>query len=426
VTNRETLTLTLTDVDGDHVNDRVNVNDHVNDHVASPSLPVDSTSTADYKFHRILKLQSPRRRGSPEQLPMFDAGLPELLDAASRPAARPSAAALLPGAQQAEGIPRLERALMAAARQSPRDLTGAAVQLVSAGGKRVRPLLLLLSARACSQPGRYPRGRVALALASELIHSATLLHDDVIDDGLTRRGRPAPRVAYGNGVSVIAGDWLLTTSLDLALRSRVPGAVEAMVRTLRELVEGEAIQLRMRGDADFTAKDARRISRLKTASLFGFCGEAGAMAAGASDTTRRALRDFGLHCGLAFQIADDLLDFEADAATLGKAVLADVAEGKASLPVALALDAEPELRVELRSLLLGLPPAPDAPADAPSEEARVRAFAAHVARTGGLANARAEAAQARDLGLAALAHLPPGGTRDLLAQVASLLLDRRR
>jgi octaprenyl-diphosphate synthase len=359
---------------------------------------------------------------------MFDAGLPELLDAASRPAARPSAAALLPGAQASEGIPRLERALLAAARMSPAHLTGAAVQLVAAGGKRVRPLLLLLSARACARPGRHPRGRVALALASELVHSATLLHDDVIDDGLTRRGRPAPRVAYGNGVSVIAGDWLLTTSLDLALRSRVPGAVEALVRTLRELVEGEAIQLKLRGDADFTAKDARRISRLKTASLFGFCGEGGAMAAGASETTRRALRDFGLHCGLAFQITDDLLDFEADAATLGKAVLADVAEGKASLPVALALDSEPELRTELRSLLLDLPAAPAVPGAAPaaSEEARVRAFAARVARTGALATARAEATEARDLGLKALGHLPAGGTRDLLVQVASLLLDRRR
>ncbi len=357
---------------------------------------------------------------------MLDAGLPELLHAASRPAARPSAAALLPGAQQAEGIPRLERALLAAARQAPRDLTGAAVQLVSAGGKRVRPLLLLLACRASSKQGRYPRGRVALALASELVHSATLLHDDVIDDGLTRRGRPAPRVAYGNGVSVIAGDWLLTTSLDLALRSRVPFAVEALVRTLRELVEGEAIQLKLRGDADFTAKDARRISRLKTASLFGFCGEAGAMAAGASETTRRALRDFGLHCGLAFQITDDLLDFEADADTLGKAVLADVAEGKASLPVALALDAQPELRLELRSLLLDLPPSPGAAAGASSEEARVRDFAGSVTRTGALVTARAEAARARDLGLAALAHLPAGGTRDLLAQVAALLLDRRR
>ena len=360
---------------------------------------------------------------------MYSAGLPELLEAASRPAARPSAAALLPGAQQAEGIPRLERALLAAARQAPKDLDGAAVQLVGAGGKRVRPLLLLLSARAAA-PGRHPRGRVALALASELVHSATLLHDDVIDDGLTRRGRPAPRVAYGNGVSVLAGDWLLTTSLDLALRSRVPGAVEALVRTLRELVEGEAIQLRLRGDAGFGARDARRIARLKTGALFGFCGEAGGLAAGARPEVIAGLREFGLQCGLAFQITDDLLDFEADAAALGKAVLADVAEGKASLPVALSLEQEPELRTELRALLQGLPETPQAAAEASAPargpDLRVRAFAARVARTGALQAARAEAAEARDRGLAALAVVPGGPTRDLLVQVASLLLDRSR
>ena len=360
---------------------------------------------------------------------MYSAGLPELLEAASRPAARPSAAALLPGAQQAEGIPRLERALLAAARQAPKDLDGAAVQLVGAGGKRVRPLLLLLSARAAA-PGRHPRGRVALALASELVHSATLLHDDVIDDGLTRRGRPAPRVAYGNGVSVLAGDWLLTTSLDLALRSRVPGAVEALVRTLRELVEGEAIQLRLRGDAGFGARDARRIARLKTGALFGFCGEAGGLAAGARPEVIAGLREFGLQCGLAFQITDDLLDFEADAAALGKAVLADVAEGKASLPVALSLEQEPALRTELRALLQGLPETPQAAAEASAPargpDLRVRAFAARVARTGALQAARAEAAEARDRGLAALAVVPGGPTRDLLVQVASLLLDRSR
>src|SRR5436309_10966386 len=136
--------------------------------------------------------------------------------------------------------------LLQAALRGPRELAPAAVHLLRAGGKRVRPLLVLLSARAAA-PGRRGRGRVALALVAELVHSATLLHDDVIDDGLTRRGLPAPRVAYGNGVSVLAGDWLLAASLELALRSRAPGAVEALVRTLRILVEGEARQPGLRG-----------------------------------------------------------------------------------------------------------------------------------------------------------------------------------
>src|SRR5438105_10131280 len=210
------------------------------------------------------------------------AGLFELQQAAESPLARPSAAQLLPGAQAAEGIARLERLLLSAARRAPRELSGAAADLLVAGGKRVRPLLVLLSARAAA-PGRRARGRVALALVAELVHSATLLHDDVIDDGLTRRGLPAPRIAYGNGVSVLAGDWLLAASLELALRANSPEAVPALVRTLRLLVEGEAKQIGLRGSTTFTADDALQIAHLKTGALFAFCGEAGALAARASE-----------------------------------------------------------------------------------------------------------------------------------------------
>src|SRR5207253_7963522 len=218
---------------------------------------------------------------------MTPAGLFELQEAAARPEARPSAAQLLPGAQAAEGIPRLEKLLVSAAARAPRELAGAAVDLLRAGGKRVRPLLVLLSARAA---GGHARGRVKLALVAELVHSATLLHDDVIDDGLTRRGLPAPRITYGNAVSVLSGDWLLAASLELALRSRAPGAVEALVRTLRLLVEGEARQIALRGSTAFTSEDALQIAHLKTGSLFAFCGEAGALAAGATPAVCAALR----------------------------------------------------------------------------------------------------------------------------------------
>src|SRR5438270_1256213 len=281
-------------------------------------------------------------------------GLVDLIDAAASPAARPPPAQLSPGTAAAEGLRHFERALLAASDAGPRELTSAAAMLLRAGGKRVRPLLVLLAARAAA-PGRRARGRVKLALTAELVHSATLLHDDVIDDGLTRRGLPAPRIAYGNGVSVLAGDWLLAASLELALRSRADGAVEALVRTLRRLVEGEARQIGLRGSTSFTSDDALQIAHLKTGALFAFCGEAGALAAGAPGAVCAALRDFGLRAGAAFQIADDLLDFESDAATLGKAVLADVAEGKPALPLALALKRLPPLREEMAVLLKGLP-----------------------------------------------------------------------
>jgi octaprenyl-diphosphate synthase len=343
------------------------------------------------------------------------AGLAELQEAAARPEARPSAAQLLPTAQALEGIPRLERMLLAAAQRAPRELSPAAVDLVKAGGKRVRPLLVLLSARAAA-PGKRSPGRVALALVAELVHSATLLHDDVIDDGLTRRGIPAPRVAYGNAVSVLAGDWLLAASLEFALRSQAPGAVEALVRTLRRLVEGEGRQLALRGKTDFTQDDALQIAHLKTGSLFAFCGEAGALSARAPEPVRAALHDFGLRAGSAFQIADDLLDFESDAGTLGKAVLADVAEGKPSLPLAIALKRLPPLREEMAQLLKGLP----------EEEmrTRTRAFATRLSRTGALGAARRIAEKERDAALAALERIPGSPTRELLAQVARALLAR--
>ena len=294
--------------------------------------------------------------------------------------------------------------------------TDSAKHLFDAGGKRVRPMALLL-AHACFAPvDAKARG---LAAAAELVHMATLLHDDVIDDGLTRRGLPAPRIADGNGVSVLAGDWLLTTSLDLALRSHVPGAVEALVRTLRRLVEGEARQLALRGSAAFAAEDALQIAELKTGALFAWCGEAGALAARAPEDVREALREFGLRCGVAFQIADDLLDFEADAATLGKAVLADVAEGKPSLPLAIALKRLPPLRGELEALLLLDPATPEL-----EQRTRTRAFAGKLSRTGALGAARRLAEKERDAALEALARVPSSPTRELLEQVAQSLLAR--
>src|ERR671922_2453084 len=300
---------------------------------------------------------------------LTSAGLSDLVEAAARPEAHPSAAQLLPVTAAAEGLSRLEHLLVSTARAGPHDLGPAAEALLRSGGKRVRPLLTLLAARAAA-PGRRSRGRVALAVVAELVHSATLLHDDVIDDGLTRRGLPAPRVAYGNGVSVIAGDWLLAASLELALRADAPGALEALVRTLRTLVEGEARQLSLRGRTDFTQEDALTIAAKKTGSLFGWCGEAGALAARATPDVVEALREFGQHAGCAFQIADDLLDFEADAATLGKAVLADVAQGEPRLPLAIALKRLPVLRDDMRKLLSGEDSEPEE-----MRRARVRAFA---------------------------------------------------
>jgi octaprenyl-diphosphate synthase len=195
--------------------------------------------------------------------------------------------------------------------------------------------------------------------------------------------------------------------------------VEALVRTLRQLVEGEARQIALRGSTSFTSDDALQIAHLKTGSLFAFCAEAGALAARAPEAVRAALHDFGLRAGSAFQIVDDLLDFEADAATLGKAVLADVAEGKPSLPLAIALKRLPPLREEMAVLLRGLP----------SEDEmrkRTREFAGRLSRTGALGAARRIAEKERDAALTALDRVPASPTRDLLGYVAQSLLSRSR
>ena len=243
-----------------------------------------------------------------------------------------------PRPRRPRAFPRLERMLLLAGRTGgagPAFARGGRSEVRKPGGK---PASGPCSRASCSsRRGRPPpraagRGRVALALAAELVHSATLLHDDVIDDGLTRRGLPAPRVAYGNGVSVLAGDWMLTTSLDLAFRSRVPEAPQTpLVKTLRQLVEGEARQLRPArvGGLHRRRRAAHRPAQDRLALRLG--GGGGALVARAPpNRPARRSRSFGLHSrhGLPDR-GLDLLDFEADSATLGKAVLADVTEGEA-------------------------------------------------------------------------------------------------
>ena len=175
----------------------------------------------------------------------------------------------------------------------------------------------------------------------------------------------------------------------------------------------------MRGSTAFTSDDALQIAHLKTGSLFAFCGEAGALAARAPHAVVTALRDFGMRAGSAFQIADDLLDFESDAATLGKAVLADVTEGKPSLPLAIALKRLPPLREEMAELLKA---GPETAED--DVRARVRAFAVRLSRTGALGAARRIAEKERDAALVALERVPHSPTRELLAQVARVLLEK--
>ena len=207
--------------------------------------------------------------------------------------------------------------------------------LLGGGGKRLRPALLLL----CNAyTGRRSKGAIRLAAVVELLHSATLIHDDVIDSADTRRGRPSANSRWGNHRSVLAGDWLYMQSFQMALEERNFRILDILIDLTQKMVEGELIQLEKIGRIDVTEADALRLATHKTACLFSGCARLGAVLGGFAGAEEEALADYGRNAGLAFQLVDDLLDFTASAQQLGKPVLSDLKEGKVTLPLIYAMD----------------------------------------------------------------------------------------
>lgn len=241
----------------------------------------------------------------------------------------------------------IEASLATTCAHGVRPATQAAKHLVSRGGKRVRPLTALLAA-GCFGP--IPSAARSLAMVAELVHSATLLHDDVADEGTERRGVRTARLLYGNAVSVLAGDLLLVHALERTLMD-APDALPDLLGTLRQLVDGEVIQLRGRTELDVRESTYERVLRGKTASLFAWAARAGARATQASSDDIERLGIFGEHLGIAFQLVDDVLDY--DGASTGKTSLADLREGKLTLPLVLAVEAQPELLQSVRRIHAG-------------------------------------------------------------------------
>ncbi|HXM96854.1 MAG TPA: polyprenyl synthetase family protein [Candidatus Dormibacteraeota bacterium] len=208
--------------------------------------------------------------------------------------------------------------------------------LLGGGGKRVRPALLLLcNAHAA---GRRSKGAIRLAAVVELLHSATLIHDDVIDSADTRRGRPSANSRWGNHRSVLAGDWLYMQSFQMALEERNFRILDVLIDLTQKMVEGELIQLAKIGRIDVNEEDALRLATYKTACLFSGCARLGAVLGGLEGEEEEALADYGRYAGLAFQLVDDLLDFTASSKQLGKPVLSDLKEGKVTLPLIFAME----------------------------------------------------------------------------------------
>jgi octaprenyl-diphosphate synthase len=204
----------------------------------------------------------------------------------------------------------------------------------ASGGKRLRPSLVLLSAQLF---GKLTDTAVSMAAVVEMIHTATLVHDDVIDDAQTRRGQASTNVLFGNQTSVLAGDWLYMQAFQIALRARDFRILDQLISLTQLMVEGELIQLERLGRIDITEADYMELIDRKTASLFSVCAKLGAMSGNASDAEVAKLGEFAWNLGIAFQLVDDVLDFTSREKVLGKPVGNDLREGKVTLPLVYAL-----------------------------------------------------------------------------------------
>lgn len=286
-------------------------------------------------------------------------------------------------------------------------ITEAVKRMLAAGGKRLRPRITLLAAEAS---GSRPAEHLYLSAYMELIHVATLIHDDVVDGAQTRRGVNATAVDYGNRISVLAGDYLFAwifKNVTAAYPHPIPNILSA---TLADICDGEVLQLRALGDLTVTLPSYVEIASKKTASLFAAAAQCGAIAGGAPPQTVRALRDFGFYYGIAFQMQDDVLDMTADEVRVGKPVGNDLRERKMTVPLILALaGAAPDFRERVERFFAGT-----------SDEA-IPEVIGQIAQSGGIAGTREQIARYAERAKDALAPLPSSTAKADLLQLADAL-----
>jgi octaprenyl-diphosphate synthase len=222
--------------------------------------------------------------------------------------------------------------------------------LRSSGGKRVRPALTILSNYAVGGDGSN-QSSIRMATVMEFLHTATLVHDDVIDKAETRRNRPSINAEFGNQTAVLMGDWLYMSAFETSLAERSLPILDILTAVTRRMTEGELLQLTLLGRTDVSEAQYFDVIARKTAYLFSACCEIGALLGGAAPEQQAMLRDYGMNLGIAFQLIDDLLDFTSTQDVLGKPAGADLIEGKVSLPLILLLQRQPELRLSLQTII---------------------------------------------------------------------------
>ena len=229
-----------------------------------------------------------------------------------------------------KGLARTEQELVRQSSSNIQLIDRIGHYIHNSGGKRIRPAILLLSSQVCGYDG--PAG-YRLGAVVEMIHAATLVHDDIIDDAEVRRGQASVNARWGSEITVLMGDWLYMTSFTVALAERQFKILDILIDVARKMVEGELIQLGMNGSTDITEEQLLDVSMRKTAYLFAACSQLGGVLGGVSEEKQELLRLYGLNIGIAFQVVDDLLDLTSNENKLGKPVGSDLKEGKMTLPL---------------------------------------------------------------------------------------------
>jgi len=284
--------------------------------------------------------------------------------------------------------------------------------LVDSGGKRLRPLLTLAAAAACGHTGAQ---HIKLAAAVEFIHTATLLHDDVVDASSLRRGKMSANMVWGNKPSILVGDFLLSRAFQLMVETGDVGVLHILANASAVIAEGEVLQLKSANNLSTTEDDYLIIVGAKTAALFAASAESGATIAGAPGETVSAFKSFGHNLGVAFQLVDDALDYSGRQALMGKSVGDDFREAKVTLPVILAYKRADEdaKRFWQRTIQLGQ-----------QRDGDLQRAIDYIEHTGAIAEARDQAYRYVRQACRALRPLPPGSLKDALMSVAEFCVAR--
>jgi octaprenyl-diphosphate synthase len=311
-----------------------------------------------------------------------------------------------------DDLERVEREISLESVASVDAVTTIGRYLQAGGGKRLRPILVLLASRLV---GSVTDGSIRMAAVVEMVHTATLVHDDVIDIAKTRRGRPSSNAIWGNHTCVLAGDWLYMQAFQMALRERNFHVLDVLIALTQMMVEGELLQLELIGKINISEADYMELVDRKTASLFSACARLGAVMGGADDATEARLGEFAWNLGIAFQLVDDVFDFTSHEKVLGKPVGSDLREGKVTLPLIYALERASEEERRLVDVVLQ---------DGNYDEAPFVKVLHMIERRGGFDRARERAQAFTDKARSIVTGFPESPYQRALTALTDLVTDR--